>query len=316
MFRAVAQQMMTMMKQVTALFYSGSYLAGVQEMVAAVEDIELLSFQAPGEAVQDFDTSEEWGYQSGGWPAIASSTAPALAPDQANLTVVFDIDLYGPDAVLTNDFTVSSLYTALLGMLTPRYDWVTADNTAVTAIMALPSTTVAALASDEVNASPSTSAAYGTGGRRLLARATASEHGGPQRTLLQVESSQSDGNDPDIPATSVMSMAPSPQSSAPLNGMRVTFRVIDLSWVGVETVYDALIYIIPKTNQLLAALRAHNVVIYGLQLTSFTPDPVGNASPVAIAAPPRPLPLPLPIPQPNGTAAPNSNRQSGSGEPS
>ena len=43
--------------QVTALFYSGSYLSGVQELVSTVEDIELLSFQAPGEAVQDFDTS-------------------------------------------------------------------------------------------------------------------------------------------------------------------------------------------------------------------------------------------------------------------
>ena len=71
---------------------------------------------------------------------------------------------------LTNDFTVSSLYTALLGMLTPRSpDWVTAENTAVTAIMALPPTTIAALAADEVDASPSTSA-YNTGGRRLLAR--------------------------------------------------------------------------------------------------------------------------------------------------
>lgn len=51
--------------------------------------------------------------------------------------------------------------------------------------------------------------------------------------LLQVESSgdDSDGNDPDIPATSVMSLAPSPQSSGPLNGMRVTFRVVDLSYM-------------------------------------------------------------------------------------
>lgn len=43
--------------QVTALFYSGSYLAGVQELVSKVEDIELLSFQAAGQPVQDFDTS-------------------------------------------------------------------------------------------------------------------------------------------------------------------------------------------------------------------------------------------------------------------
>ena len=45
--------------------------------------------------------AEEWGYQSGGWPVIASNSAPALAPDQANCTVVFDIDLYGPDAVVS-----------------------------------------------------------------------------------------------------------------------------------------------------------------------------------------------------------------------
>lgn len=82
---------------------------------------------------------------------------------------------------------------------------------------------------------------------------------------------------------------------------------------GVEAVYDTLIYIIPKTNQLLAALRAHSVTIYGLQLTSFTPDPVGNAAPVPGAVPPKPMPLPLPVPQPNGTASSNSNRQSGSG---
>ena len=78
---------------------------------------------------------------------------------------------------------------------------------------------------------------------------------------------------------------------------------------GTESVYDALIYIIPKTNQLLAALRAHSVSIYGLQLTSFTPDPNANAAPAPVAVPPKPLPMP--VPHPNGTASGYSSRGSG-----